>query len=52
MAYSADDNKYLVVWENIEDAPNGDIRDVYAQRVAADGTLIGGNFPIVVAAGR
>jgi protocatechuate 3,4-dioxygenase beta subunit len=46
VSHSTDTNEYLVVWV---DHRNGD-SDVYAQLVTAGGTLIGGNFPVVVAA--
>ncbi|RLC83703.1 MAG: hypothetical protein DRJ03_16350, partial [Chloroflexi bacterium] len=48
VAYNLDDDEWLVVWK---DNRNGGDFDVYGQRVQADGTLAGGNLPIVTASG-
>lgn len=43
VAYNPDDDEYLVVWQ---DYRGGEDWDIYGQRVAADGSLIGQNLAI------
>jgi len=47
VAYNADDEEYLVVWQ---DDRNGNW-DIYGQRVSITGTLVGGNLAVTTAAG-
>jgi hypothetical protein len=43
VAYNATANQFLVVWEDLR---GGSFTDIFAQRVAADGSLSEGNFEI------
>jgi hypothetical protein len=45
LAYGAAGNEFLVVWED-HHWGWGEARDIYGQRVRANGTLAGGNFAI------
>jgi hypothetical protein len=45
VAYNSAGNEYLVVWEDFRNF-SLNYQDIYGQRVGADGTLAGGNFPI------
>ena len=42
--------KYLVVWEDARHSLSENYIDIYAQQVAADGTLVGDNFALCTAA--
>jgi uncharacterized protein YheU (UPF0270 family) len=44
VGHNATANQFLVVWEDL--SAGGPFSDVFAQRVAADGNLSGGNFEI------
>jgi hypothetical protein len=46
LAANTTNKEFLVVWQ---DQRNGAFRDIYAQRVRYDGSLIGGNFAISTA---
>ncbi|MDQ5823802.1 MAG: S-layer homology domain-containing protein [Chloroflexota bacterium] len=48
VAYNSTGNEYLVVWHGYYNDTPG----IYAQRVSATGTLLGGNFPISIAPGE
>ena len=41
IAYDSLHDEYLVVWENIESSPSGNIHDIYARRISASGLLLG-----------
>lgn len=49
VAYNADANEYLVVWQDSRTSSTTSI-DVYGQRIAADGSLLGANFAIATQA--
>src|SRR5262249_29998572 len=48
ISYNPTDNQYLVVWEDARNTATSPW-DIYGQRVAANGELIGSNFPVSVA---
>ncbi|MGC9356422.1 MAG: hypothetical protein ACP5GX_01060 [Anaerolineae bacterium] len=48
VAYNSDDNEYLVVWQDHRSGFDGEI---YGQRVASDGSLVGSNFAIATGGG-
>jgi len=49
VTYNPARHEYLMVWEDARYSLSEDHKDVFAQRVAADGTLVGGNFSLCTA---